>query len=162
MKLDRDGLHDLNVQVDWQRKGGTYWVRYIHVELLSQPAITSSSFLSPFGLGPHHHQVVRVGDRVRVRPSVTVPKYKWGSVTHGSVGIVSSVAPGGRDVTVDFPQQTNWTGSTSEMEVVPTYHPSVSCDGCLITPIAGSRFKCKACENFDFCERCFYSRRSHR
>ncbi len=26
VKLDRDGLHDLNMQVDWQRKGGTYWV----------------------------------------------------------------------------------------------------------------------------------------
>ena len=37
IKLDRDGLHDLNVQVVWQRKGGTYWVRYIHVELLTQP-----------------------------------------------------------------------------------------------------------------------------
>ena len=37
-KLDRDGLHDLNVQVVWQRKGGTYWVRYIHVELLTQSA----------------------------------------------------------------------------------------------------------------------------
>jgi E3 ubiquitin-protein ligase HERC2 len=27
VKLDRDGLHDLNMQVDWQRKGGTYWVK---------------------------------------------------------------------------------------------------------------------------------------
>lgn len=34
IKLDRDGLHDLNVQCDWQQKGGTYWVRYIHIELL--------------------------------------------------------------------------------------------------------------------------------
>ena len=34
IKLDRDGLHDLNVQCDWQQKGGTYWVRYIHVELI--------------------------------------------------------------------------------------------------------------------------------
>lgn len=38
VKLDRDGLHDLNVQSDWQHKGGTYWVRYIHVELLGEPA----------------------------------------------------------------------------------------------------------------------------
>jgi E3 ubiquitin-protein ligase HERC2 len=38
VKLDRDNLHDLNVQVDWQRKGGTYWVRYIHVELFSGAA----------------------------------------------------------------------------------------------------------------------------
>jgi hypothetical protein len=30
VKLDRDGLHDLNMQVDWQRKGGTYWVRINH------------------------------------------------------------------------------------------------------------------------------------
>ena len=33
-QLDRDGLHDLNIQADWQRKTGTYWVRYVHVELL--------------------------------------------------------------------------------------------------------------------------------
>lgn len=38
IKLDRDGLHDLNVQCDWQHKGGTYWVRYIHVELAGEPA----------------------------------------------------------------------------------------------------------------------------
>lgn len=36
IKLDRDGLHDLNVQCDWQQKGGTYWVRYIHIELLGE------------------------------------------------------------------------------------------------------------------------------
>lgn len=36
IKLDRDGLHDLNVQCDWQQKGGTYWVRYIHVELIGE------------------------------------------------------------------------------------------------------------------------------
>lgn len=38
IKLDRDGLHDLNVQCDWQQKGGTYWVRYIHIELLGKMA----------------------------------------------------------------------------------------------------------------------------
>lgn len=38
IKLDRDGLHDLNVQCDWQQKGGTYWVRYIHIELLGERA----------------------------------------------------------------------------------------------------------------------------
>lgn len=39
IKLDRDGLHDLNVQSDWQHKGGTYWVRYIHVELLGEQPV---------------------------------------------------------------------------------------------------------------------------
>ena len=43
VKLDRDELHDLNVQVDWQRKGGTYWVRYIHIELLTNPSSSSGN-----------------------------------------------------------------------------------------------------------------------
>uniref|UniRef100_A0A8C4NJF8 HECT-type E3 ubiquitin transferase n=1 Tax=Eptatretus burgeri TaxID=7764 RepID=A0A8C4NJF8_EPTBU len=34
VKLDRDSLHDLNVQCDWQQKSGTYWVRYVHLEIL--------------------------------------------------------------------------------------------------------------------------------
>ncbi|KAH0501347.1 E3 ubiquitin-protein ligase HERC2 [Microtus ochrogaster] len=75
IKLDRDGLHDLNVQCDWQQKGGTYWVRYIHVELIGYPPPSSSSH-------------IKIGDKVRVKASVTTPKYKWGSVTHQSVGLV--------------------------------------------------------------------------
>ncbi len=46
-KLDRDGLHDLNVQVAWGARSagaaGTYWVRYIHVELMSQPPGAASA-----------------------------------------------------------------------------------------------------------------------
>ena len=70
-------------------------------------------------------EMIKVGDRVRVKPSVTTPKYKWGSVNHGSVGTVVSISPNGKDVKVDFPQQTNWTGLISEMEVVPATHPRV-------------------------------------
>ena len=57
--------------------------------------------------------------RVRVRGSVSTPKYKWGSVSHNSVGVVTSLCPNGRDITVDFPMQGNWTGLQSEMEIVP-------------------------------------------
>ena len=32
---------------------------------------------------------LKVGDRVRVKATVTTPKYKWGSVTHRSVGTVT-------------------------------------------------------------------------
>jgi len=32
---------------------------------------------------------VKVGDHVRVKPTVVTPKYKWGSVTHNSVGTVT-------------------------------------------------------------------------
>lgn len=46
-QLDRDGLQDLNIQADWQRKGGTYWVRYVHVEIqgfinTSKPFVSNS------------------------------------------------------------------------------------------------------------------------
>ncbi|XP_038007666.1 E3 ubiquitin-protein ligase HERC2 isoform X1 [Motacilla alba alba] len=146
IKLDRDGLHDLNVQCDWQQKGGTYWVRYIHVELLGFPPQSSASH-------------IKIGDKVRVKSSVTTPKYKWGSVTHRSVGIVKAFSANGKDVIVDFPQQSHWTGLLSEMELVPSIHPGVTCDGCQMFPINGPRFKCRNCDDFDFCETCFKTRK---
>lgn len=102
IKLDRDGLHDLNVQCDWQQKGGTYWVRYIHIELLGKMAFLEykriktvcslgrclicffSAVFPPQSSLSH----IKIGDRVRVKPTVATPKYKWGSVTHRSVGVV--------------------------------------------------------------------------
>ncbi|MGH0142689.1 UNVERIFIED_CONTAM: hypothetical protein FKN15_076572 [Acipenser sinensis] len=146
IKLDRDGLHDLNVQCDWQQKGGTYWVRYIHAELLGFPPQSS----------PSH---VKIGDKVRVKASVTTPKYKWGSVTHRSVGAIKAFSANGKDVIVDFPQQSHWTGLLSEMELVPSIHPGVRCDGCQMFPINGPRFKCRNCEDFDFCENCYKTRK---
>ncbi|XP_031814951.1 E3 ubiquitin-protein ligase HERC2 isoform X4 [Sarcophilus harrisii] len=146
IKLDRDGLHDLNVQCDWQQKGSTYWVRYIHVELIGFPPQSS----------PSH---IKIGDKVRVKTSVTTPKYKWGSVTHRSVGVVKAFSANGKDVIVDFPQQSHWTGLLSEMELVPSIHPGVTCDGCQMFPINGPRFKCRSCDDFDFCETCFKTKK---
>ncbi|XP_059922232.1 E3 ubiquitin-protein ligase HERC2 isoform X1 [Gadus macrocephalus] len=142
IKLDRDGLHDLNVQCDWQQKGGTYWVRYIHTELVGFPPQSS----------PSH---IKIGDKVRVKPTVTTPKYKWGSVVHRSVGVVKAFSANGKDVIVDFPQQSHWTGLLSEMELVPSVHPGVRCDGCQMFPINGPRFKCRNCDDFDYCDSCF-------
>jgi hypothetical protein len=34
-----------------------------------------------------------------------------------------------------------------------------SCDQCDVFPIVGHRYKCKVCENFDFCENCFRSKK---
>ncbi|XP_043204412.1 E3 ubiquitin-protein ligase HERC2-like [Amphibalanus amphitrite] len=150
VKLDRDGLHDLNVQVNWQRKVGIYWVRYIHVELLGVTGVAATT--------TH----IRVGDRVRVKPSVHTPKYKWGSVTHRSVGIVTGIINNGRDVTIDFPQQSNWTGLLTEIEPVPTSHPDVSCAVCAAAPIVGPRYICKVCDRWDLCEGCFRTSRGHR
>lgn len=39
---------------------------------------------------------------------------------------ISGISSNWRDVIVDFPQQPNWTGLLSEMELVPSTHPSVT------------------------------------
>ncbi|XP_066595212.1 E3 ubiquitin-protein ligase HERC2 [Prorops nasuta] len=150
VKIDPEGLHDLNVQVAWQCKAGPYWVRFIHIELLGHP---------PTLPGP---SALKVGDKVRVKASVAVPKYKWGSVNHHSIGIVKAIINNGKEVYIDFPQQTGWTGCVTEMERVPSCHHSVSCNSCHLSPISGPRFKCKSCENYNLCENCFYTKRSHR
>lgn len=150
VKIDPEGLHDLNVQVAWQHKDGTYWVRFIHIELLGHP---------PTLPGP---PALKVGDKVRVKSSVAVPKYKWGSVNHTSVGVVTGIINNGKDVSVDFPQQSSWTGCAAEMERVPSCHHAVSCNSCHLSPISGPRFKCKPCDNYNLCENCFYTKRSHR
>ncbi|XP_022244118.1 E3 ubiquitin-protein ligase HERC2-like isoform X2 [Limulus polyphemus] len=162
--LDRDGLHDLNVQVDWQRKGGIYWVRYIHVELLGHSPPPTPVYPGQSGISNtcSTSEPIKVGDRVRVKSSVSTPQYKWGSVNHNSIGVVTSISPSGRDVTVDFPQQSNWTGLVSEMERVPSIHERVTCDSCQTYPVSGPRYKCRVCHNFDYCENCFKSGQSHR
>jgi len=33
-------------------------------------------------------------------------------------------------------------------------HKNVTCDGCLVTPIVGVRYKCCECKNYDLCEQC--------
>ena len=65
-----------------------------------------------------------LSSRVRVRSSVATPKYKWGSVSHQSIGVVLEVITTKQDVYVDFPEQKKWTGHISEMEKVQTYYPS--------------------------------------
>ncbi|CAD6227584.1 GSCOCG00001264001-RA-CDS [Cotesia congregata] len=150
VKIDPEGLHDLNVQVAWQHRDGTYWVRFIHIELLGHPPTLPCP------------PALKVGDKVKVKSTVAVPKYKWGSVNHSSVGILTGIINNGKDVSVDFPQQSNWTGCMSEMERVPSCHHAVACNSCHLSPISGPRFKCKVCDNYNLCENCFYTKRSHR
>ena len=62
-----------------------------------------------------------------------MPRYKWGSVSHASVGTVVHFSANGKDVTVDFPQQPHWTGLLSEMEPVPPPHSGVLCSSCQVS-----------------------------
>ena len=42
-----------------------------------------------------------------------------------------------------------------EKKEKPEIHFHVTCDGCKVKPIRGTRYKCKKCDNFDFCEDCY-------
>ena len=63
---------------------------------------------------------------------------------------------------VNFPQQHNWQGLVSEMEVVPSCHQNITCDGCETSSFSGPLFKCKTCDCFNYCEECFNTKRSHK
>ncbi|XP_064481734.1 E3 ubiquitin-protein ligase HERC2-like isoform X2 [Ornithodoros turicata] len=154
--LDNDGLHDLNVQVMWLHKGGVYWVRYIHVELLGpDPSQAASMALPPT---PPPRGAPRVGDRARVRSCVSQPKYDWCAATQQNNG----TGRDGRDASADFPQQSPWIGRASELERVPVVHEQITCHGCDATPLLGSRYKCRFCRNYDLCERCFKTNQIHK
>ncbi|XP_064405631.1 E3 ubiquitin-protein ligase HERC2-like [Halichondria panicea] len=71
MKVDSDGLQDLNVQANWQQKGGTYWVRFCHCELLGD--IEAPEVLS-----------FKPGDKVRGKRAVITPKvWVWSAPLTG-------------------------------------------------------------------------------
>jgi E3 ubiquitin-protein ligase HERC2 len=54
---------------------------------------------------------------VRVKASVSEPKYKWGGVTHQMIGKIKSV-DGDGDLRVDFsPHHNNWICQAIEMEL---------------------------------------------
>ncbi|XP_066533400.1 uncharacterized protein [Hoplias malabaricus] len=60
----------------------------------------------------------RIGDRVRVKASVSTPKFQWGEASHISVGVVTVL--NGEKMTVDFPEHKSWKGIVSEMELLPS------------------------------------------
>lgn len=51
--------------------------------------------------------------------------YKWGSVQPESIGVVTAINDNG-DVSVDFPQQFNWSSHISEIELVCQGNPDAN------------------------------------
>ena len=39
-------------------------------------------------------------------------------------------------------------------------HQNIMCDGCKIMPIRGRRYKCKECEDLDYCQDCYIKNKS--
>ena len=45
--------------------------------------------------------------------------------------------------------------SPNQVKKREAIHFGFSCDGCKMNPIRGNRYKCKGCEDFDYCETCY-------
>ena len=87
---------------------------------------------SPQNFSPPGSPRIRVGAYIRVKPSVTTPKFAWGRIHPGDIGTVTAVERSKELVTVDFPRQKNWVGYINEMEVVRVRPPTTSwsCAAC--------------------------------
>lgn len=107
LKTECEGLHDLNVRVDWQRHDRPYWMRFVHLEILDAPVLASDT-----------NQQLAVGAQVRYKVSTsgTGARYRWNWLPKNSIGRVTSI--NGNDITVDFPQQPRWMCHPHELEVV--------------------------------------------
>lgn len=44
--------------------------------------------------------------------------------------------------------------STFEESKPKVVHPHIICDGCGANPVAGNRYKCAICNDYDLCEKC--------
>uniref|UniRef100_A0A182QWD0 HECT-type E3 ubiquitin transferase n=1 Tax=Anopheles farauti TaxID=69004 RepID=A0A182QWD0_9DIPT len=124
-KVEPEGLHDLNVRVDWQSHDRPYWMCFVHLEMLEPPPAASAIASDPSGGG------LMVGSQVRLlRVSQSRPRF--GSLTvppRGAIGVLTSLT--GQDAVVEFPQQTLWKGSVSELELIsnPTASSAVGGGG---------------------------------
>ncbi|XP_058612576.1 uncharacterized protein ftr97 isoform X6 [Onychostoma macrolepis] len=87
--------------------------------------VTNDDEIGPSSLDSN----IKIGDKVRVKPSVVTPTHKWGAVTHKSIGVVKKIQ--GDSLTVDFPEQKNWTGIVSEMEIVASAVSDVRDAACI-------------------------------
>jgi E3 ubiquitin-protein ligase HERC2 len=120
LKVEPEGLHDLNVRVDWQMHDRPYWMCFVHLELLEPPPppVPSHSGSDPQqSLTP---QPIVVGSLVKLRPIYHQHqrfRYATTSLPRGSVGVVQSIS--GSEVIVDFPQQSCWLSQMSDLELVP-------------------------------------------
>lgn len=122
-KVEPEALHDLNVYVDWKMYGTVYWMRFVHIELLEPPSTTNDQLVP--SSSSNVEPTIMIGSHVRIRQNISTPRYKWGSVAPGSIGVVTAINENG-DISVDFPQQFNWSGHISEMELVCQGNPDAN------------------------------------
>lgn len=101
LKVEPDGLHDLNVRVDWQMQERPFWMCFVHLELLENaPAEIKFSQIT-------------VGSQVKIKANLQIPRTR---LVKDSIGQVRSLS--GLEIVVDFPQQNNWSGQLGDLELL--------------------------------------------
>ncbi|GAB0100562.1 Probable E3 ubiquitin-protein ligase HERC2 [Sergentomyia squamirostris] len=115
LKVDTEGLHDLNVQVDWRMHGSAYWMCFLHLELISPPQPKDP--ITPAHSTPSTPQQMTIGSNVSLKRSITVSYARTKSkvLPKGTVGTVWAI--NGREVSVEFPGNFQWTGFVSDLEL---------------------------------------------
>lgn len=110
LQVDTEGLHDLNVQVDWKNHGSHYWMRFVHIEILDQEKIPKKFKAPSIGLG----------SSVRIRRADRDDAGDRSS--DDTFGVVTSMRDGDV-VTVDVAGHFLWNGKVSQLELVQEANP---------------------------------------
>lgn len=108
LQVDTEGLHDLNVQVDWRNHGTNYWMRFIHIEIINQEHIQPK----------YDFSIISVGSNVRInrgRGYDVAQSSKDLPAGDDNVGVVASIHDDG-EVTVDIASQYTWSGKIYDLE----------------------------------------------
>ena len=130
------GSVNKKVLVHWRLCGLRLWVSSFDVQPIAWPWDS--------------RREIEIGDSVKVRESVTTPRYKWGSVTHGSIGSVVALLDD--LVYVNFQAQSRWAGLRKELEIIPSDAMVIcyECDGDINTASDTIYYRCRKCRPPDF------------
>ncbi|XP_026277054.2 E3 ubiquitin-protein ligase HERC2 [Frankliniella occidentalis] len=145
--IDTEGLHDLNVLVAWQHHNDTYWVRFIHVELLGFPP---GARRSPRGSS---------------KPTTAATATNTGTTTTAATTAVAGATGAALASSLTSPSGALAAAATAA-SAPPLRSPEATpdCASCHRSTQGGARYACHQCRNFCLCEACFHvlSRSFHR
>jgi hypothetical protein len=96
-----------------------------------------------------------IGDQLRVKPGIKKPRYGWGTVKHGDVGVFRAlrVESGVEKLVIDFRGKKEWKADRSEMEYAMDVYKGIGC-GC-----EGASDCCSLCDVV--CSSCAPSKLPH-
>ncbi|XP_066913164.1 E3 ubiquitin-protein ligase HERC2-like, partial [Clytia hemisphaerica] len=140
---------DENILVYWETQNKALWTTADKIQIVDD-------FMKPKTL-----DVIKEGSYVRIKQIGTSHKLNMTPLLLNRVGTVTYLHHNGLDCSVTFEEMPLWHGTIRDLELVGPVHSRVTCDGCERKPVVGVRYKCKTCDDFDFCEHCFANKTDH-